>query len=88
MYRWWRFTPLFSLLTTNFIYTLPLFVFCVVLTRDYALLRGIKQGSLQDSTDAFASAVLVKFARAFCARVPVRTPRAIRARAAWKHFFY
>ena len=52
MYRWWRFTPLFSLLTTIFISPLPLFVVFVVLTRDYALLRGSKQRSLQDSTDA------------------------------------
>jgi hypothetical protein len=32
MYRWWRFTPLFSLLSTMFISTLPLFVVFVVPT--------------------------------------------------------
>jgi hypothetical protein len=44
--------PLFSLLTTNFISPLPLFVVFVVLTRHCALLRGIKQRSLQYSTGA------------------------------------
>lgn len=50
MYCWWRFTPLFSLITTITISPLPLFVAFVVLTRERAhLLLGNRQGSRVDS---------------------------------------